>query len=171
MSIIPPKLPKPYATIKDYKIPDSLRQALDLPSYLFTGELQNWAKMSELLDAYFEASLVIAKNGHALLTTTSNFLKKIRENKEVIKSVQKYCGRLETYLDNKSVNNQIMALYALKEVEWREKRSENSLNSETRIASNKIITKRVQEVGEGSANKEPKKKQKIDKVRMYIISF
>ncbi|KAI8639055.1 hypothetical protein BD408DRAFT_435511 [Parasitella parasitica] len=138
MSIIPPKLPKPYATIKDYKIPDSLRQALELPSYLFTGELQNWVKMSELLDAYFEASLVIAKNGHALLTTASIFLKKIRENKE--------------------------ALYALKEVEWREKRSESSLNSETRIASNRIITKRVQEVGEGSTNKEPNKKQKIDKL-------
>jgi hypothetical protein len=77
MSKIPPKLPKPYATIKDYKIPDSLRQALELPSYFFTGEMQNWAKMPELLDAYFEASLVIAKNGHALLTTASNFRKSL----------------------------------------------------------------------------------------------
>ncbi|KAI8877729.1 hypothetical protein K501DRAFT_337233 [Backusella circina FSU 941] len=73
--------------IGDYKIPDSLRQDLELPSYLFTGELQNWAKRPELLDAYFKASLVIAKNGHALLTTASNFLKKIRENKEVTKAV------------------------------------------------------------------------------------
>lgn len=127
--------------------------------------------MPGLLDAYFEASLVIAKNGHALLTTASNFLKKIRENKEVIKAIQNYCSRLETYLNDKSVKNQFMALYALKEVEWREKRSEDSLNSETRITSNRIITKRVQEVGEGSTNKEPNKKQKIDKVCMYIISF
>ncbi|KAI8991928.1 hypothetical protein BDF20DRAFT_831929 [Mycotypha africana] len=117
MSIIPPKIPKPYATIKDYKIPNSLRQALELHSYLFTGELQNWLKMPELLDAYFEASLVIAKNAHALLATVSNFLKKIRDNKEVIKAVQNYCGRLETYLSNISVKNQIMTVCALKEVE------------------------------------------------------
>lgn len=170
MSTTPPKLPKPYATIKDYKITDSLRQTLGLPSYLFIGELQNWAKIPELLDAYFEASLVIAKNGHALLKTASDFLKKIIENKEVIKSVQNYCSRLETYLNNKSVKNQIMALYALKEVEWREKRSETNLNSETRITSNIIITKRVKEVGEGSTNKEPNKKQKIDKVCIYTYN-
>ncbi|KAI8968522.1 hypothetical protein BDF20DRAFT_896859 [Mycotypha africana] len=164
MPIIPPKIPKPYATIKDYKIPNSLRQALELPSYLFTGELQTWLKMPELLDAYFKASLVIAKNGHALLAAVSTFLKKIRENEEVIKAVQNHCGCLETYLSNKSVKNQIMAVYALKEVEWREKRSENTLDSETRIAAgNKVIAKRIK-VGEGSSRKDPNKKQKIDKI-------
>jgi hypothetical protein len=64
-----------------------------------------------------------------------------------------------------------MALYALKEVEWREKKSENNLHSETRITSNIIIAKRVQEVGEESTSKEANKKQKIDKVCTYIVSF
>lgn len=63
-----------------------------------------------------------------------------------------------------------MAIYALKEVEWREKKSKNSLNSETRIAGNIIISKRVKEIGEGSTNKEPSKKQKINKVCIHKIS-
>jgi hypothetical protein len=52
----------------------------------------------------------------------------------------------------------------LEEIKWRENRSQDNLNAETTIASNNIIAKRVQEVGEGSSNQEANKKQKIDKV-------
>jgi hypothetical protein len=94
MSLIPPKLPKPYASIKDFKITNSLRQGLELPSHLFTGELQDWAKIPLLLNAYFKESLVISKTGHALLTTISNCIKNIKESEEVLKAVKNYCGRL-----------------------------------------------------------------------------
>ncbi|KAI9031880.1 hypothetical protein CLU79DRAFT_715503 [Phycomyces nitens] len=169
MSTTPPKIPKPYTTIKDYKTPDRLRQALELPCYLFTGELQNWGKIPELLDAYFKASVVIEKNGHALLNTITSFLKKIENSEETTKAVQNYCARLETFLGNKSVKNQFMGLYGLKEIEWREKRSKDSLSSETRIASNTIIAKRIQEVGEQTTSKEPSKKQKIEKYQRRCV--
>lgn len=77
MTTVPPKLPKAYTGIKGYKLTDSIRQALELPSYLFAEELQNWAKTLELLDVYFEVSLVIPKTCHVLLKAVSKCLRKI----------------------------------------------------------------------------------------------
>lgn len=54
----------------------------------------------------------------------------------------------------------------MKEIKNREKRSKDHLNSETRITSNKIITKRVKEVGKNSGSAT---KQKIVKVYNKVL--
>lgn len=41
-----------------------------------------------------------------------------------------------------------VAIYKSEELKWREKRSENNLNSETRITSNNILAKRIHDTGE-----------------------
>lgn len=53
-----------------------------------------------------------------------------------------------------------VVLYSLKELLWRDKRSEERLHSETRVTSNVLITKTVREVGEASIDIEAEKKNR-----------
>lgn len=148
MSKALPKVPIPLKTIKDYKIPSNIRDELELPAYLFTCALEKWGNLSELLNSYFNLPMVIPNNGYGILTTATSALNKIKNHKEVLQSVKTYCNRLETYFKKKIVKGQFIAIYKSKELEWREKMSENNLNSETRITSNNILAKRIHAIGE-----------------------
>lgn len=55
---------------------------------------------------------------------------------------------METYLKKKIVKVQFIAIYKTKGLEWREKRSENNLNSGTRITSNNILARKIHDTGE-----------------------
>jgi hypothetical protein len=115
---------------------------------VFTCALEKWGDSSELLNPYFNLPMIIPNNGSGALTTATNALNKINNHKEVLQSVKTYCNRLETYFKKKVVKDQFRAIYKSKELEWREKRNENNLNSETRITSNNILAKRIHDIGE-----------------------
>ncbi|KAG2195129.1 hypothetical protein INT47_006993 [Mucor saturninus] len=70
------------------------------------------------------------------------------------KTVGGYCQRLETYLENRIVKRLFMAHYRLKEQAWREDKSKESLNAETRIASNVVISRRIREIGDENSSDE-----------------
>ncbi|KAG1050142.1 hypothetical protein G6F43_007561 [Rhizopus delemar] len=148
MSKALPKVPIPLKTIKDYKIPSNIRDELELPAYLFTCALEKWGNSSELLNPYFDLPMIIPNNGYGVLSTATSALNKIKNHKEVLQSVKTYCNRLEAYFKKKIVKDQFIAIYKLKELEWREKRSENNLNSEAKITSNNILAKIIHNIGE-----------------------
>lgn len=70
-----PSLPKPHGAYKKYKLSPSLRKALELPCYLFTEGMKDWAKLPDLFDPYFNTAPVVLKEGEELYISILNYLK------------------------------------------------------------------------------------------------
>ncbi|KAG0865779.1 hypothetical protein G6F16_009967 [Rhizopus arrhizus] len=83
---------------------------------VFTCALEKWGDSSELLNPYFNLTMIIPNNGSGALTTATNVLNKINNHKEVLQSVKTYCNRLETYYKKKIVKDQFIAIYKSKEL-------------------------------------------------------
>lgn len=163
----PPNLPKPHSAYKEYKLSPSLREALKLPCYLFTEGMKDWAKMPDLFDPYFSTAPVVLKESEELYISILSYLETMYKGNLLGKTVSSYCQRLETYLENKMVKRIFLAYYQSKEQIWREEKSKESLNAETRITSNVVITRRIREIGEEDSdddNEQVQKKQRLNQV-------
>ncbi|KAG0736202.1 hypothetical protein G6F57_013550 [Rhizopus arrhizus] len=155
-----PNLPKPHGAYKEYKLSPSLRKALELPCYLFTEGMKDWAKMPDLFDPYFNTAPVVLKEGEELYISILNYLETMCKGDLLGKTISSYCQRLEIYLKNKMVKRIFLAYYQSKEQIWREEKSKESLNAETRITSNVVITRRIREIGEEDSNDDNEQVQK-----------
>lgn len=161
----PPNLPKPHGAYKEYKLSPSLREALELPCYLFTEGMKDWAKMPDMFDPYFSTAPVVLKEGEELYISILSYLETMYKGNLLGKTVSSYCQRLETYLENKMVKRIFLAYYQSKEQIWRDEKSKESLNAEIRITSNVVITRRIREIGEEDSdddNEQVQKKQRLN---------
>lgn len=70
-------------------------------------------------------------------------------------------------MENKMVKRILLAYYQSKEQIWREEKSKESLNAETRITSIVVIARRIREIGEEDSdddNEQVQKKQRLNQV-------